>query len=74
MEVIRVGFNDWWDMRSKAIGGNFMAVDRSRPVVREQPWSTSGNQKWNGASPSFIAMAVVKIMHDVGWVIWVMSH
>lgn len=51
-----------------------MAVDSRSPVVREVPWSTSGNQKWNGTSPNFIAMAVVRIRHDVGQVIWVMSH
>lgn len=50
------------------IGGNFMTVDRSRPVVRWQPCSTSGNQKWNGASPNFIAMAAVRITQDTGQV------
>lgn len=48
------------------IGGSFMIVERSRPVVRGEPWSTSGNQKWNGTSPSFIAMAEVRIRQDVG--------
>lgn len=56
------------------IGGNFIAVDNKRAVVRDEPCSTSGNQKWNGTSPSFIAIAVVKSRHAVGWVSWVMSH
>lgn len=49
-----------------AIGGNFIIVDNSRAVVSDEPCSTSGNQKWNGTSPSFIAIAVVNRRHDVG--------
>lgn len=30
--------------------------------------------KWNGTSPSFIAIAEVRIRQDVGWVSWVLSH
>lgn len=56
------------------IGGNFMAVDSRRPVIREVPWRTSGNQKWNGTRPSFMAMAAVRIRQDVGCVSCVMSH
>lgn len=74
MVVIKVGFNDWEVMNRRTIGGNFTAVDKRSPVSREQPWSTSGNQKWKGASPSFMAMAAVRIVHDVGQVSWVMSH
>lgn len=51
-----------------------MIVDRRRPVVRGEPWSTSGNQKWNGTSPSFIATAEVRIRQEIGWVSWVISH
>lgn len=51
-----------------------MIVDRRRPVVRGDPWSTSGNQKWNGTSPSFIAIAEVRIKQDIGLVSWVISH
>lgn len=43
--VSRVGFRDREVMYSRAIGGNFMAVDRRRPVMRGEPCRTSGNQK-----------------------------
>lgn len=74
MVISGVGLSDCEVMRNNVIGGNFMAVDRSRPVIREQPCRTSGNQKWNGASPSFIAIAAVRIRHEAGQVSWVMSH
>lgn len=48
------------------IGGNFIIVDNKSAMVRVEPWRTSGNQKWNGTSPSFIAIAVVSKRHDVG--------
>lgn len=36
--VIRgVGFSDCEVIKNSAIGGSFMAVDRSRPVIKEQP-------------------------------------
>lgn len=72
--VNREGLRDWEVIKSRVIGGNFMTVDKRRPVVSGEPWSTSGNQKWNGARPSFIEMAAVRIREDVGWVSWVMSH
>lgn len=56
------------------LGGNFIVIDSSRAAVRDEPWSTSGNQKWNSTSPSFIAIAIVSRSYDVGWVSWVMSH
>lgn len=74
MSANNVWFRDEDVMKNSVMGGNFITVDRRRPVIRGDPWSTSGNQKWNGTSPSFIAMADVRIKHDVGWVIWVMSH
>ena len=37
MQVSTVGFNDADVMKSSVIGGNFMAVDSSRPVVRLVP-------------------------------------
>ncbi len=49
-------------------------MESSRAVIREEPWSTSGNQKWNGTSPNLIAIAIVSIRHDVGWFSCVMSH
>lgn len=45
MAVSSVGFKDWEVIYSSVIGGNFMMVDSRRPVVRDEPWSTSGNQK-----------------------------
>lgn len=74
MEVSRVGFNEWCVMNNRVIGGNFMTVERIKPVVSGDPCRTSGNQKWNGAIPSFMAMADVRIRQEVGCVIWVMSH
>lgn len=68
MVVRRVGFSEWDVRKRMVIGGNFIAVDRSSAVIIGEPWSTSGNQKWNGTNPSFIAMAVVRRRHDVGWV------
>ena len=68
MIVSSVGLRECDVMKSRVIGGNFMTVDRSRPVVKGEPWSTSGNQKWNGTSPSFIAMAEVRIRQDTGCV------
>ena len=56
-----------WDVRKRmVIGGNFITVESRRAVVRGEPWRTSGNQKWNGTSPSFIAIAVVSRREDVG--------
>lgn len=74
MTVSRVGLSEGAVRNKMVIGGSFMIVDRSRAVVMGAPCSTSGNQKWNGTSPSFIAIAAVNRMDDVGWVSWVMSH
>lgn len=74
MVVNSGGLSVWDVMKRMVIGGNFMIVDSNRAVVMGEPWSTSGNQKWNGTSPSFIAIAVVSRRQDVGWVSWVMSH
>lgn len=49
------------------IGGSFITVDRMRPVERGEPCKTSGNQKWNGTRPSFMAIAEVRIRLDAGW-------
>ena len=69
-----VGFSEC-DVRSRiVVGGNFIAVESSRAVVRDEPCNTSGNQKWNGVSPSLIAIAAVSRRHDGGLVSWVMSH
>lgn len=46
-----------WVIRAK--GASFCHVERIKPVVRSRPWSTSGSQKWAGASPSLSARAMV---------------
>lgn len=74
MLVSSAGFSEWAVMYSSVIGGNFITVDSSNPVVRGDPCRTSGNQKWNGTSPSLIEMAEVRIRHDTGCVSWAMSH
>lgn len=68
------GFNEGETMKRMVSGGSFITVDSRRAVVREEPWRTSGNQKWKGAKPSFMAMAVVSRRQEVGWVSWVRSH
>lgn len=75
--AIRVRRGGWRELdvsRRMAIGGNFITVDSKRAVVSDEPWRTSGNQKWNGTRPSFIAIAAVRSKHDVGLVSWVISH
>lgn len=37
MAVSRVGLSDGEVMKSSAIGGSFIAVDRRRPVIRGEP-------------------------------------
>lgn len=74
MVVSRVGLRECDVMERIVIGGNFMTVDSSRAVVRDEPCRTSGSQKWNGTSPSFIAIAVVSRVDARGWFSWVMSH
>lgn len=66
--VSSVGLSEWEVKERRMIGGNFIIVDSSRAVTIDEPWSTSGNQKWNGTSPSFIAIAEVSRRHDVGCV------
>lgn len=45
-----------------------------RPDVSEMPCVTSGTQKWNGVSPSFMARAEVMIMDAVGLKTFVIVH
>lgn len=74
MMVKSVGLSEW-DVRKRiVIGGNFIIVESRRAVVMGAPWRTSGNQKWNGTRPSFIAIADVSRRQDVGWLSWVISH
>jgi len=72
--VISIGLSEWEVRNRMVIGGSFINVDSSSAVTMGEPWSTSGNQKWNGTRPSFIAIATVSRAHDVGWVSCVMSH
>ena len=44
----------------------FCPVSRIKPDDIEIPCVTSGTQKWNGASPSFIARAVVIMIDAMG--------
>lgn len=74
MEVSSRGLSVWDVIKRMVIGGNFIIVASRRAVVMGEPWSTSGNQKWNGTSPSFIAIAAVNRRQDVGCVSWVISH
>lgn len=45
MVVSSVGLSEWEVRKRRVIGGNFIIVDSSRAVIRDEPWSTSGNQK-----------------------------
>lgn len=56
-----------WIRRAK--GASFCHVERIRPVVKSRPCNTSGSQKWVGASPIFIARAMVMMAVGIGWVI-----
>lgn len=47
-------------------GANFCHVNRIRPEDSGIPWVTSGTQKWNGASPSFMVNASVIMIDAVG--------
>lgn len=74
MVVSRSGFSEGAVKKRIVMGGSFISVERSRAVIIGEPCITSGNQKWKGARPSFIATAVVSSREAVGWVSWVMSH
>lgn len=50
-----------------ASGASFCQVERISPVVMVIPWSTSGSQRWRGASPTFSARAVMAIAEVRGW-------
>lgn len=67
-------FRDWEVIISNDSGASFCQVTKIRAVVVEVPCITSGSQKWNGASPSLMARAVVRIVHDVLFDICVISH
>ena len=48
------------------MGDNFCHVSKIRPEDRGMPCVTSGTQKWNGASPSFMARAIVMSIEATG--------
>lgn len=56
------------------IGASFCHVSRIRPDTSGMPWVTSGTQKWNGESPSFMMRADVIMMDAVGLKIFVIVH
>lgn len=43
--VSSVGLSEWVVKRRRVTGGNFIIVERNRAVIRDEPCSTSGNQK-----------------------------
>lgn len=47
-------------------GASFCHVNRISPDISGIPWVTSGTQKWNGDSPSFIVRAIVIMIDAVG--------
>lgn len=56
------------------MGAIFCHVSRIMPDVSETPCVTSGTQKWNGDSPSFIVRAMVIIMDAAGLEIFDTIH
>ncbi|KAJ7396497.1 hypothetical protein BTVI_144608 [Pitangus sulphuratus] len=62
----RVGLSEGEVRKRRMVGGNFMIVASSRLVIREESWRISMNQKWNGTRPSFIDIAAVSNIDDIG--------
>ena len=54
----RLGLVAWICIR-RAKGASFCQVERMTPVVRSNPWRTSGSHEWRGAKPTFSARARV---------------
>lgn len=62
--IRRAVVDSWFEVRNiRAMGASFCQVVIIMATMKVVPWSTSGNQKCNGASPSFIAKAIVIVMH-----------
>ena len=55
-------------------GASFCHVSKIKPAINEMPYVTSGTQKWNGDSPSFMVRAIVITTDTVGLKIFVMVH
>lgn len=72
--IRRLVFNWWLVKISSDIGASFCHVVKIRHVIRLNPCKTSGSQRWNGAIPSLIARATVKIVNDVLSFILIMVH
>ena len=52
----------------------FCHVNKIRRAINEITYVTSGTQKWNGDSPSFMVRAIVITTDTVGLKIFVMVH
>ena len=55
-------------------GASFCHVNIINPDDRGTPWTTSGTQKWNGVSPSFIVRAIVSRVDAAGLVIFIIDQ
>lgn len=55
-------------------GASFCHVNRISPDISGIPWVTSGTQKWNGDSPSFIVRAIVIIIDAVGLINFIIDQ
>lgn len=55
-------------------GANFCHVNRISPDINGTPWVTSGTQKWNGDSPSFIVRAIVTMIDAIGLFNFIMDQ
>lgn len=64
----------WEIWISKAIGAIFCQVDKISPVWSVLPCRTSGSQKWNGATPSFIIIAMDKKIAGISCMLVLMAH
>lgn len=55
-------------------GASFCHVNKISPDISGIPWVTSGTQKWNGDSPSFIVRAIVIMVDAVGLISFIMDQ
>lgn len=55
-------------------GASFCHVSRINPDINGIPWVTSGTQKWNGDSPSFIVRAIVIIADAAGLINFIIDQ
>lgn len=58
--IVIVSMEVWFHVSNmSAIGASFCQVMMIRVVLNDVPCNTSGSQKWVGASPNFMASAIV---------------